>query len=70
MRRAASALDCLPNDPKALAEEGNLRIVPGFDPWVESFTRAIWDGGDTIISAWRMWSGLDGEGSRKIADRD
>ncbi len=63
LRRAASALDCLPQDPHVLAEGGNLRVVPGFDPWVESFTRAVWNGGDAVTSAWRMWSGLDGSGS-------
>jgi hypothetical protein len=62
LRRAASALDRLPNDPATLAIEDNLRIVPGFDPWVESFTRAIWYGGEPLESAWRRWSGLDGEG--------
>ena len=60
LRRAAAALDRLPNDPKVLAEEGNLRIVPGFDDWVESFTRAVWDGGEPVDEVWRLWSGLDG----------
>jgi hypothetical protein len=61
LRRAASALDRLPNDPTALAVEDNLRIVPGFDQWVESFTRAVWDGGEPLDSAWRRWSGLNGD---------
>jgi hypothetical protein len=56
LRRAAAALDRLPNDPTALASEDNLRIVPGFDPWVESFTRAIWHGGEPVESAWQRWS--------------
>ena len=60
LRRAASAVDRLPNDPAALAAEDNLRIIPGFDPWVESFTRAVWNGGEPLESAWRLWSGLDG----------
>jgi hypothetical protein len=60
LRRAASALDRLPNDPRALAEEGNLRVIPGFDSWVEEFTRAIWNGGEPVDSAWQRWSGLDG----------
>jgi hypothetical protein len=57
LRRAAAALDRLPNDPAALADEDNLRIVPGFDSWVESFTRAIWRGGEPVESAWKLWSG-------------
>jgi hypothetical protein len=61
LRRAASALDRLPNDPTALAVEDNLRIVPGFDTWVESFTRAVWNGGEPLDSAWRRWSGLNGD---------
>ena len=61
LRRAASALDRLPNDPATLAMEDNLRIIPGFDPWVESFTRAVWYGGDPLDSAWHRWSGIDGQ---------
>jgi hypothetical protein len=61
LRRAAAALDRLPNDPTTLAEENNLRVVPGFDEWVESFARAIWGGGEPVDSAWQRWSGLDGE---------
>jgi hypothetical protein len=60
LRRAAAALDQLPNDPAILAMEDNLRVVPGFDPWVESFTRAVWYGGDPVDSAWKRWSGEDG----------
>ncbi len=59
LRRAASALQLLDNDPKVLADEDNLRIIPGFDPWVESFTRALWCGGEPLDSAWRTWSGLE-----------
>jgi hypothetical protein len=65
LRRAASALDRLPNDPTELAAEGNLRIIPGFDKWVEEFTRAIWTGGDSVDKAWRRWSGLDGKSGSK-----
>jgi len=67
LRRAASALDRLPNDPATLAMEDNLRIIPGFDPWVESFTRAVWYGGEPLDAAWHLWSGIDGQpdGSRK-----
>ncbi len=61
LRRAATALEKLPNDPATLAMEDNLRIVPGFDPWVESFTRAVWYGGDPLDSAWQRWSGLNGQ---------
>ncbi len=61
LRRAATALDKLPNDPATLAMEDNLRIVPGFDPWVESFTRAVWYGGEPLDSAWQLWSGLDSD---------
>lgn len=60
LRRAATALDRLPNDPTALALEDNLRVIPGFDQWVESFTRSIWHGGEPLDSAWRRWSGLNG----------
>jgi hypothetical protein len=63
LRRAASALDRLPRNPHVLAAEDNLRVIPGFDPWVESFTRALWDGGEPVESAWRLWAGLGvGEG--------
>ena len=61
LRRAASALEKLSQDPATLALEDNLRIVPGFDPWVESFTRALWYGGEPVESAWRRWSGIDGK---------
>jgi hypothetical protein len=65
LRRAATALDRLPNDPVDLASEGNLRVIPGFDPWVEEFTRALWNGGDPVEQAWRKWSGLDGGKSQQ-----
>jgi hypothetical protein len=65
LRRAASALDRLPNDPIELAEENNLRVVPGFDDWVEEFTRAIWNGGEHVEKAWQRWSGLDGKSPKK-----
>ncbi|MGD9253470.1 MAG: hypothetical protein PVG92_06015 [Holophagae bacterium] len=72
LRRAAVALDRLPNDPKALADENNLRVVPGFDPWVEDFTHAVWNGGEPLESAWQRWSGVDGTKKprrRRTADR-
>jgi hypothetical protein len=59
LRRAANALEPLGKDPELLAAEDNLRIIPGFEPWVESFTRALWAGGEPLESAWRRWSGLD-----------
>ena len=60
LRRAATALDQLPNDPAVLAMEDNLRVVPGFDPWVEEFTRAVWYGGEPVDTAWQRWSGENG----------
>jgi hypothetical protein len=63
LRRAATALERLTNDPRVLAEEDNLRIIPGFDPWVESFTRCVWHGGKPLDAAWRLWSGVDGDGA-------
>ncbi len=61
LRRAARAVEALRHDPMELAAEDNLRIVPGFDPWVESFTRAIWHGGEPLESAWTRWTaGRDG----------
>ena len=57
LRRAASALEHLPNDPEVLASENNLRIVPGFDPWVIEFTEALWNGGEPLRSAWSTWAG-------------
>jgi len=44
LRRAARALLASGRDPNELVAEDNLRIVPGFTPWVESFARALWDG--------------------------
>lgn len=57
LRRAAYALDRLPKDPRELAAEDNLRVIPGFDPWVVKFTKSIWSGGDPVRSSWRRWSG-------------
>jgi hypothetical protein len=67
LRRAATALERLPNDPALLAAEDNLRVVPGMDPWVESFTRALWSDGEPILSAWRMWSGTESDASDAAA---
>ncbi len=67
LRRAATALDRLKTDPATLAIEDNLRIVPGFDPWVESFTRALWYGGDPLESAWRLWSACETDDGEEAA---
>lgn len=55
LRRAARAVDALPHDPKRLAGEDNLRIIPGFDAWVEGFTRSVWFGGEPVESTWARW---------------
>ncbi|NWG00557.1 MAG: hypothetical protein HXY19_06405 [Thermoanaerobaculaceae bacterium] len=59
LRRAAQALMASAKDVRALLEEDNLRIIPGFDPWVEAFARAVWaDQGapfEEIRSRW-LWS--------------
>lgn len=56
LRRAAWALQATGKDPLILAAEDNLRIVPGFDPWVEAFTRSLWQGGgepfDSVRERW------------------
>lgn len=56
LRRAASALQAAGKDPLVLAAEDNLRIVPGFDPWVEAFARSLWQGGgepfDDVLARW------------------
>jgi hypothetical protein len=44
LRRAARALFASGRDPRQLVAEDNLRIVPGFTPWVESFARSLWTG--------------------------
>jgi hypothetical protein len=66
LRRAAAALECLQKDPELLAAEDNLRIVPGFDPWVESFARALWQGGEPLDSAWHRWSTRTGNGDPRV----
>jgi hypothetical protein len=69
LRRAATALEPLQHNPKVLAEEGNLRVIPGFDPWVESFTRALWHGGEPVDQAWRCWTRSNSQKSDKdLAD--
>ncbi len=43
-------------DPQALVAEDNLRVVPGFTPWVEAFARSAWGGGgapfDEVLARW------------------
>ncbi len=56
LRRAAAALEPLRNDPRTLSRENNLRVIPGFDGWVEDFTRALWDGGRPLEEAWERWT--------------
>jgi hypothetical protein len=45
LRRAAHALLASRRDPQALVADDNLRVVPGFSPWVEAFARSLWSGG-------------------------
>lgn len=56
LRRAARALLATGRDPRELLVEDNLRIVPGFNPWVEAFARALWSGQgepfDAFLSRW------------------
>ena len=56
LRRAAAALEPIDQDPELLASENNLRIIPGFDEWVEEFTRALWYGGGIVEEAWKRWT--------------
>lgn len=44
LRRAARALLASGRNPRLLVAEDNLRIVPGFTPWVEAFVRSLWAG--------------------------
>ncbi len=62
LRRAARAMEVLRHDPMQLAEEDNLRVVPGFEPWVEGFTRSLWFGGEPVESVWTRWSRGNGRG--------
>jgi hypothetical protein len=56
LRRAAQALLASRRDPQGLLAEDNLRVVPGFTPWVEAFARAVWSGSgepyDEVLSRW------------------
>jgi hypothetical protein len=56
LRRAAKALLASHQDPRALVCEDNLRVVPGFTPWVEAFARALWgEGGTPFGEALARW---------------
>jgi hypothetical protein len=56
LRRAARALLASRRDPQALLAEDNLRVVPGFTPWVEAFARSAWGGSgepyDEVQARW------------------
>ncbi len=56
LRRAAAALLAAGHDPVVLAGEDNLRVVPGFTPWVEAFARSMWLGGgepfEGVLNRW------------------
>lgn len=56
LRRAAQALLASGRDPQALVAEDNLRVIPGFTPWVEAFARSAWGGGgapfDEALARW------------------
>ncbi len=56
LRRAAQALLASRRDPQALLGEDNLRVVPGFNPWVEAFARSVWGGSgepfDEVQARW------------------
>lgn len=56
LRRAAQALLVSGRDPFELMEEDNLRLVPGFDGWVEALARSLWSGeGEPFASLWLRW---------------
>ncbi|MCX7896215.1 MAG: hypothetical protein N2447_09755 [Thermoanaerobaculum sp.] len=56
LRRAAQALLVAGRDPAELMEEDNLRLVPGFDAWVEAFARSLWArSGEPFASLWMRW---------------
>ncbi len=56
LRRAARALLASRREPDALLADDNLRVIPGFTPWVEAFSRAVWSGGgdpfDAVLARW------------------
>ena len=56
LRRAARALVASGREPQPLLAEDNLRVIPGFGPWVEAFARSLWSGGgppyDEVAGRW------------------
>lgn len=56
LRRAARALLASRLLPSTLVREDNLRVVPGFNPWVEAFSRGAWGAGgppfDEVQARW------------------
>ncbi len=56
LRRAAGALLASRRDPGALLSDDNLRVIPGFTPWVEAFARSAWAGDgapfDDVLARW------------------
>lgn len=56
LRRAARALAASGRDLDELLGDDNLRIVPGFTPWVEAFVRSAWLGGGApyleVVERW------------------
>ncbi len=56
LRRAAQALMASRQDVAALLREDNLRVIPGFEPWVEAFARSLWAGeGQPFDEVRRRW---------------
>lgn len=56
LRRAAHALLASGREPRPLLLEDNLRVIPGFTPWVEAFARSLWFGSgspfDEVAGRW------------------
>ena len=56
LRRAAQALLASRRDPGPLLAEDHLRVLPGFNPWVEAFARSAWSGAgepfEAVLAKW------------------
>ena len=56
LRRGPPALRAGGGAPLPLLAEDNLRVIPGFGPWVEAFARSLWTGGgspfDEVEARW------------------
>ena len=56
LRRAAQSLLASRRDPQPLLADDNLRVLPGFNPWVEAFARSAWSGAgepfDSMLARW------------------